>query len=96
LSEGSHTLQVYANATGCVVSGIGEDSQYFPITGWSDAVSFSILPAPTPTVPTSTNITGHPIENPLLTTVAIAIIVIIGVIAFTGLLLYARHRKTES
>lgn len=45
LVKGLHTLQVYANATGCVVSSIGWASQYFPITGWSDTIYFESLPA---------------------------------------------------
>ena len=44
LARGLHTLQVYAKASGCVVSGIGLDSQYFPITGWSDIIYFETFP----------------------------------------------------
>ena len=44
LSQGSHTLRVYGNATGCIISGISDKAEYVPIVGWSDTITFNTLP----------------------------------------------------
>ncbi len=44
LVKGFHTLQVYGNASGYVVSGISGNAQYVPITGWSNIIYFETLP----------------------------------------------------
>jgi hypothetical protein len=49
LNQGSHTLQVYGNASGYIFSPISGTTEYVPITGWSDIVNFTTLPV-TPTV----------------------------------------------
>jgi hypothetical protein len=45
LDKGLHTLQVYENATGYVISGISGNTQYFPITSLSNTIHFETLPA---------------------------------------------------
>ncbi len=49
LDKGIHILRVYENASGWIVSTIGEAPREVQITGWSDTITFTTLPT-TPTI----------------------------------------------